>query len=320
MIRRWRNAIRLAALTAAIGALPAADGDILRLRDGSRYHGEVLDEQADPVVFRVSRPDGRRQERRFPRALIDSITPGAIEPADPQRDALQRLTEGLELLRDQREKLAIRAFQRVVRDAEGDTLAACEALVMARAGAPLAELMADIRIRLARERDPDGVLDIKYATTYEADALGTRLRTLQAQTLETRRDGRRLADWVADRAAYDALKPEARELARDARLVAALIAARLKYDPALKRDRDGRVHAVRLRDDLARLVSHVRALPGFTALDHADQAGDPTLAEAERLRMLAARAAAEEEAEREQVGPPAETETPKPEPNAPTPE
>ncbi|MCA9243520.1 MAG: hypothetical protein KDA32_06170 [Phycisphaerales bacterium] len=316
---RRRSCAVLFALCA--GVAPAAPADILRLRDGSCYYGVRQGQSPKAVIFRVSRPNGQRQERRFPLTLVESIEAGPIEPPDPRRDAIQRTVEALELLTDGREKAALRSLQSVVREARGAELAACEALVERRIGAPLPRLMADLRLRLAKERSDDGVFKLSYATPYEADALGESLRELQAQTLETGFDGRRLMDWVADRGGYDKLRPGARELARDARLTAAIVAARLRFDPTLKKDRDARTHAVRLRDDLARLVSHIRALPGFTALDQADRGDDPTLAEAERLKQMAAQEAGAKEKEATEGPPAEEPQSPeKPEPNEPAPQ
>ena len=107
----------------AAGALCAAQADILHLRDGTRYQGELIHQTASEVEFRIRLGGGSSTVvRRFPlnrvktiekRPLGDEPTPtrAAIPPqpvpAD-EPDVAQMLREAFELLDDAEHAAALR--------------------------------------------------------------------------------------------------------------------------------------------------------------------------------------------------------------------
>jgi hypothetical protein len=210
-------------------------------------------------------------------------------------DFEQMLREAYELADDGDVPAALRALRRIVTRAPDNVLDQLDSDVRAARGYRLDELMAGLRIRAALDPPRGQLFELKFATRYEAGALGRQLEPLYRHLLDKVYLGRTLEVWVAHRDEYSELQPDARRMVTDARLAAAMIGARVRFDPRLKIDIAERRRLVALRADLARLVAKVSALPGFTSLDRdADERDDPTLVEARRLaaEQAAARQAA----------------------------
>jgi len=218
--------------------------------------------------------------------------PGILQPDGdsrhsatlPEDDFDQMLREAYELADDGDLAAALRALQRLVRRAAPETLAALDQRVRADRGQGLADWMAATRLRAALQARSGRLLELAFATPFEARALGQQLEALQTRLLGTEYAGRTIAAWSARPDAYVELCPDARHMVRDARLTTAVIGARLRLDPRLEADQEQRARLLELRAALAQLIARVTALPGFTALGgNADDEADPTLDEARRL-------------------------------------
>jgi hypothetical protein len=230
-----------------------------------------------------------------------------VSPAD---DHEQVLREAFELLDDGDLPAAMRAMQRAATRASPETLARLNEWVRRTRRIPLDELMAETRIRVARSSSRGKSFDIRFATPFEGPALGRRLERMTDELLKAEFGGKSVLKWARDHSEYRELRADSADLEARARTAAGVIGARLKYDPRVRPGEtrssarkpgsrenaggpasapsggDSRGELIRLRDDLARLASHVRSLPGFTALSiRPDDPDDPTLREAERLQM-----------------------------------
>ncbi|MFO0839718.1 MAG: hypothetical protein U1D55_14480 [Phycisphaerae bacterium] len=299
--------------------------DILRLRDGSRHHGQIVARDDRVVLFRERSADGGLAVRRFAVEEVVGLErtetlepePQAETPAERATDAdfPQMLREAFELLNDGESPSAMRVLQRVVERVDPTTLPELDALTVKSRGMPLAELMAHTRMSLALVDEDRGKLRIPYVTQYEAEALGRRLEERRQILIETTYAGRTLDAWCVDPQAFEKLHPSAAPLVRDARLAAAIIGARLKHDPRLERDAPQRRKLYDQQAALMRLSAHVAALPGFTRLSAREDADDPAAREAERLRAVE-----RDRLEREQrETPPATSQASDSQPSAPRP-
>lgn len=303
------------AVLLALFGVGAACADIVTLRDGSRYYGEILSESSTEIEFRIHQASGAIATRVFPRALMRSaerngmlIDPLAEETAPASKsghvaedDFDQMLREAWELLDDHESAAALRALQKLVTRAPQEKLAKFEAAHRAQRGISLDDQMAELRLNQALATSPPGALRLKYATPFEAAALGRRLSALH-DALVARQYADASVQWWADNSgAYTELRRDARHMVDDATLAAGAIGARLRFDPTLRSDRAAASAVLAQRDALSRLAARVRELPGFSALRAADISieDDPTLAEADRIleRQHEAEAAAERELE-----------------------
>lgn len=305
--------MRLMVCFAVLFAALTAQVDILRLRDGSRYSGTLVERTENEIVFRTELADGASAVRLFPAGQVERVErsssdqPGPAptnasqsQPATAGPDFEQMLREAYELIDDEDLHAALRALRRVVTRAPDDVLEDLERHVRAERGSALDEFMATIRLRAALGA-PSGRFDLKFATRYEAAALGRQLEPLQQRLLSTTYHGKTIAHWAGLRDEYTELQPDAPRMVGDARLAAAVIGARVRFDPRLKSDIAERRRLAVLRADLARLVAKISALPGYTSLgsDGTDR-DDPTLVEARRL--VAEQAAAQKAAAKQATG------------------
>ncbi len=251
--------------------------DILTLRDGRRYHGQVIWEGKREIVFRIVVGPGSSVVRRFPLARVKQIERTARPPAShptasgdknqpPSTDFEQMLREAYELIDDGDPAAGLRALRRIVTRAPAGALSAIERRVPQDRGVSLAQLMATLRLRVALRERGGRLLNVRYVTDYEAGALGRLLERIHNTRLKRVYDGRTLAQWSRAPDDYAALAPDARQLEYDARLAAAAIGVRLRYDPRLKTDRDERRRLLDLRARLGQLAARIATLPGFTSL------------------------------------------------------
>jgi hypothetical protein len=305
--------MRLFVALAVLLACPTARADILHLRDrfchcssGANPLGRVTSATSDVRVRCVdagsaAAPDAQVQYcgfapgcRGMPSSQTENDGVATVEQSSTP-DFEQMLREAYELADDGDVPAALRALRRIVTRAPDNVLDQLDSDVRAARGYRLDELMAGLRIRAALDPPRGQLFELKFATRYEAGALGRQLEPLYRHLLDKVYLGRTLEVWVAHRDEYSELQPDARRMVTDARLAAAMIGARVRFDPRLKIDIAERRRLVALRADLARLVAKVSALPGFTSLDRdADERDDPTLVEARRLaaEQAAARQAA----------------------------
>lgn len=302
-----RTAHGLMVAVAAALLCGRAEGDILHLRDGSRYYGDLIQQSDSEVVFRiVLDAEGSSVVRAFAAGRVAGVQRSAqrVPPATPaaQRRAQrsyefeqceQVLREALELIDDGDDLAALLALQFLIDVADAATLDRLSERVRAWRGQPLAELMAAVRLRQALGADGPSPLDLGFATRYEAAALGRQLEALVESTLARRHGSLTLREWLDAPELPDEPTAATRRLVRDARLAAAAIGARLRFDHSLDEQRALRVQWARRRGDLAALIARLQALPGYTNV-HAETFGqDPTLAVAERLRAAEAAAASQ---------------------------
>lgn len=288
-----------AALALLVFGVAVSPADIVTLRDGTRYYGEIVHDSEREVAMRVHQADGATALRVWPRDVIRDAelngivkdprasTPANSEPVpDFGEDALQQmLRECWELLDDGEEAAALRALQRIVARASRDGLAQLDQQHRQARGAALDEQMAELRLRRAIATSPPGGLKIRHATPFESAALGRRLAALQ-ETLVAREYGGASVQWWADNpSAYAELRADARRMVDDATLAAGAISARLRLDPSIRAPREEAGALIAQRDALGRFAAKVRALRGFSALRTADKlnGADPTLAEAQRI-------------------------------------
>jgi hypothetical protein len=286
--------MRLTALIILSAWTVAAQGDILHLRDGSRYSGTLISQNEHEVFFRVVVGDGSSSVlKRFPAELVKTIERGPLHvrlPAtsgtaapetQPVQDFEQMLREAFELSDDQDVHAALQALQKAVLGATPPALSQLDQQCRRQRGVPLAEWLADLRIRGALR--VGGGFWIRYATPYEAPVLGARLEQRCNELLAGQYHGRSLAEWAAQPADYRELHRDARAMVTDTRRAAGMLAARLRFDPRLKEDHAARLRQTRLRADLARLIDHVITLPGYTNPLEPDAADNPAAAAARRL-------------------------------------
>ncbi|MEW6252223.1 MAG: hypothetical protein AB1716_16415 [Planctomycetota bacterium] len=305
---------------AVLLAWPAAlRADIVHLRDGSRYYGELVSRNQREVVFRVRSAGGRGSMlRTFSAALVARVElTAAREPPSPaeaatqsaraapprtgaafpdsaaaEADQEQILREAFELLDDGALPAALRALQMAVLDAPPDVLPRLEALCRDTRGTALDEVLAATRVRVADLADRGRTFRLDYATPYERTALGRILADDLNARLATRYDGRRVSDWAAAPREYTELRSDTRQLVSDAARAAALISARLRFDPTVRDDKGARVHLIETRQNLGRLAAHCLALRGYTE-PTGDRPPDPADLEAQRLAREMAGAAGE---------------------------
>ena len=300
--------MRLVVCLAVLLTSLTAHADIVHLRDGSRHYGTLIKQTENEIVFSVNLVDGATVVRRFPASQIKRVERTAVKrsetpPANLSQsgatalavDFEQMLREAYELVDDGDLAAALRALRRIVADAPAEVLNDLDGRVRAARGSALDDFVAGLRIRAALDPPRGQLFELKFATRYEAGALGRQLEPLYRHLLDARYDGRTIEVWAGKRDEYAELRPDARRMVSDARLAAAMIGARVRFDPKLKIDVAERRRLVALRADLARFVAKVSRLPGFTSLDSdAADRDDPTLAEARRL--AAEQAAAEQAA------------------------
>lgn|GEM_PF-3574451 len=276
--------------------------DILTLRDGRRYRGRVIWEGKREIVFRIVVGPNSTVVRRFPRVRIKRIeridTPPTTSQPKPEEkqhvppagdDFEQMLREASELVHDGEPAAGLRALRRIVTRAPPKTLETLERRVQTERGESLAQWMATLRLRVALRGRGGRLLDVRYATPYEAGALARLAERLHDDRLKHVYDGRTLAQWARAPDDYRTLGPEALPLETDARLAAAAIGVRLRFDPRLKTDRDQRSRLIDLRARLSRLSAHISGLTGFTSLRaDPDTLPDPVRAFLRRQRESSA--------------------------------
>ncbi len=265
----------LAILILAALATPV-EADILHLRDGSRYQGELVSQDTQEIVFRIQLPDGPANiVMRFDAAAVERVErqldppperpPDSrpATPAQPPEHFEQMMREALELLADDDLPAALRALQRTVLESPPALHVRLDKACRDKTGMALAELLADVRIRFALSGQG---FRIRFATHAERPALGRMLAQRHQELLSGKYHGRTLAEWARNPEAYEHLQPDAREMVGAARRAAGMLGARLKYDPQLREDRETRVELSELRQALARLVDRVTAMRGYTDL------------------------------------------------------
>jgi hypothetical protein len=297
---------RFAVLLWVVGAAAAAHGDILYLRDGSRYYGDLIQRTPSQVVFRVVTGSGSNMVRRFPAGEVAGlretpvrVAPETLKDQRPEttggsNDFEQMLREAFELVDDRDLGSALLALQRVVRDASADVLVRLDRQTQAARGRPLADFVADVRIQRAVADSPRKLFDLRAPTRYESAALSMRLQAMIADVMGCRFGGRPLAEWIEHPTEYTRVGIEARAIVHQARLAGAMIGARLKLDRMRNESRAQRARMARTRGQLTRLAAHVSGLPGYTELPTTGGTDDPTRAAArqilERERKRAAQA------------------------------
>lgn len=265
-------------LTAVLLCASAATGDILHLRDGSRYHGTLVQRGENTVAFRVLLEDGRSSIlRQFRASAVERIelTGGADAPptvenpapetpthAEPARE--QMLREAFELLADEDYAAALRALHQAVQGASAVQAAALEKLCEGRYHRPLLTILATVRVYVATRVDRGRGFRLQQVTPQERPALSDVLVQQTADLLARERGGRTLGAWAQDPNAYTELSPDARALVSDAARAAALVTARLEYDARL--ERSDKIDLLQQRDNLARLADRVYQMEGFTSL------------------------------------------------------
>lgn len=294
--------MRIPACTTLLAWLAAlAPADILHLRDGSRYYGSLVRQDATACVFRVSYGENASAVRTFPASRVARVERSARTtppeaPTSAAQDATapdftQMLREAFELADDDDPAAALAALRRVVR-APQELMPALDRLTRSTRGVALDAWMAGLRMRLALASGKPSLKLLRTPTPFEAVALGEQLRALETQLLNHRYGARDLYAWARHHDEYQELRPDAREMVDSARLAAGLLGVRLRVDPALRDDRGTRATLVSLRSDLVRLGARVRSMPGYTSLGFAADLADPTAETARRLAEEAQRAAA----------------------------
>lgn len=315
----------IAAMAAAV-----ASGDILHLRDGTRYQGELIQRDDRVVVFRarVGESDSFIS-RSFPVSQVLKIEKGRSLPAAKRPEAAkaavnvrseQMLRESFELLDDNDPAAALRAMQRAVTQAPAEQIESLDQLARAERHTPLAELLAQTRVTCAERDGRRKAFEIKNATPLELDVLGRLLEALQGDALRETFAGQTLAAWSETPESYVTLQPDAPPMVERVRRAAAIVQCRLRFDPRAKTAGRPRAALVRMRDQLTELAAKVSAMRGFTSIERSDletMEDDPTLAEAERILAEEARRAAEDAAAAQPTSQPVEE--PATQPSAPEP-
>ncbi|MBL8879098.1 MAG: hypothetical protein JNG88_08260 [Phycisphaerales bacterium] len=264
----------------------SARGDILHLRDGSKFSGRLIAETREDYLFRLDAAGDRPAEiRKFPRDAVERLERGdTVEPkADdsdqqpddvpPQADYDQWLREAFELIDRGEMRPGVRVLSQLARLKDRATLARLDAACRAGKQQPLAEFLAAKRIELATSEP--GAIKFTGVTEYESAALGRLLEARENDLLTHAFEGRTIRQWTVKQNEMTKATSDSPALVRDARLAAAFLAARLKYDPRLRTDREIRAALVTLHDELARLVARVAALPGYNT----DAANHPSAAD-----------------------------------------
>lgn len=315
-----RAFINIVSLCVAAMVVAVASGDILHLRDGTRYQGELIRQDDRLVVFRarVGESDSFIA-RSFPVSQVLKIEKGSELPigkrpqaakaaaADPRFE--QMLREGFELLDDNDLAPALRAMQRAVMQAPPEQIDALDQLSRSVRHTPLAELLAQTRVQCAERDTRRKAFEIRNATPFELDVLGRLLEALQGDAMRETFAGRTLAAWAEGPDSYQALQPDAPIMVERVCRAAAILQCRLRFDPRLKTPGKARAALVRMRDQLSEFAAKVSAMRGFTSVERGDREmpeDDPTLAEAERILADEARRAAEEAAATQPASQPAD--------------
>ena len=294
----------LAAMAAAV-----ASADILHLRDGTRYQGDLIRQDDRVVVFRVRVADSDSTiSRSFPVSQVLKIEKGRDLPAakrpEPAKSAAdprfeQMLREAFELLDDNDLAPALRAMQRAVTQAPAEQIESLDQLARAARHTPLAELLAQTRIMCAERDARRKAFEIKTSTPLELEVLGRLLEALQGDAMRETFAEKSLAAWAETPDTYETLQPDAPMMVERVRRAAAILQCRLRFDPRMKGTGRTRASLVRMRDQLTEFAAKVSAMRGFTSIERSDldlRDDDPTLAEAERIMAEEARRAAEEAA------------------------
>lgn len=301
--------MRLIACLLVSFTLLSVQADILHLRGCLRHRGTPVRPAESEIILRTTLADRAGALHTFSATQMkplertgharpsSSVIPGDEPPGDaPGEDFEQMLREAFELVDDDDLPAALRALRRVVDRAPDDVLERLDKQTRAARGVALDDFLAATRIRAALTGRRGRLFALKFATRFEAGALGRQLETLERRLLGTAYHGRTIEAWAAHREQYVELQPDARRMVTEARLAAGVIGARLRFDRRLKQDRQERRRLAVMRDDLARFTARVSALPGFTSLgDGMSDEDDPTLQAARRL--AAEQAAASQPAE-----------------------
>ena len=280
--------MRLSLVLIILAGTAVLQADILYLRDGSRYYGELVTQDDKTVVFRIVLADGssgairtfstaqiERLERTGRRDVPPSPDVPSGDEAEPAEDFEQMLREGFELLDDGDLPAAVRAIQKAVQGAPAPVLQKLEQQCSETRGVPLDELLAGTRVRVAGQTGRGRGFKLDNATRYERAALG-RLMARQADTLLARRHQERtVAKWSDDHSDYEELQPDSRRMFADVARAAALINARLRLDPALRDDRGQRARLSKLHDALKSLAAKIMSMPGYLNLSPEDGWIDP---------------------------------------------
>jgi hypothetical protein len=162
-------------------------------------------------------------------------TAGAVADApDERRRSAQILREAYELLDDEDLTAALRALQKLVQRAEPEILAELSAACKRDRGTDLAHLVAQLRLKQARQQAGDEPFMLRFATRYESAALGDLLQREYEQLLAERFDGRSIRGWADSPEDYERLSRDSRPLVLTARRAAGLISSRLRVDNDLR--------------------------------------------------------------------------------------
>ena len=280
--------MRLATLLAVWIPAASVQADILHLRDGSRHYGELISQTDAGVMFRIFHADGsstvvrhiaaaqvNRVERTGRRDVAPCPPAPEFDAPEPINDRPQMLREAYELLDDGDFEAATRALHMAVSGASAEVLSDLDQRCRAARGLPLGELLATARVYVATRTAGGRGFRLARPTRYERPALA---RVLSRQTdllLERQYDQRTLKQWLADGASVTELRPDARRLVADLTRAAALIKARLRYDRALRRNRDETLRLTRLQTRLSRWAAQVYSRPGYFELSPEDGWKDP---------------------------------------------
>lgn len=287
-------------LVASAGVTVKAD--VLYLRDGTRYTGELVSQSEASVVFRVSTgADGATMVRSFPRDQVraverrprDDDSPAAsgdirrYEIPEPSPQGVEPQLQAILALLDRREfDRALRTLQDLVVGSEDETRAAADTELRSERRCGLAELLARLRFATAIDGPPQRLFEMRFATNYERAALGLILADAQSLLLTESFRGRSVLEWAEAPEEYAKLTLESRELANAARLASAMIGARLQFDPALTRQREERLPLIGIREKLERLIGHVTKMKGYTTIPATDMRGRPTPRSLQRRHAL----------------------------------
>lgn len=258
-------------------AVHMAPADILHLRDGSRHSGKQIAETPKELLFRIDSPDGKASTvRKFPRDLVERVEigvqpapmddvedPETENPPAPDADHAQWLREAFELVDRGELRPALRILTRLARIPDRAVLQTLSEECEKTRGRPLDVWIAEVRMQSAVATTRDGVIRFAGVTEYESSALGRLLEIRLRELLGRTHEGRSLHDWTIHQRKYTRATTESPALVRDARIASAMLSVRIKHDPQLRENRDERIAAIALRDELARLAAWVSSLRGF---------------------------------------------------------
>ncbi|MCG3126292.1 MAG: hypothetical protein CHACPFDD_01124 [Phycisphaerae bacterium] len=271
--------MRRLSLVIVLGLAVAAQADILRLTDGSCYHGRLVRESPDAVLFDAWL-DGAASGvvMRFARSRVASVERGeftagetprfAVQPGEqPDANDEQRtLDAALQSLQSGELDAALRLLNRVVIRSEATALGRLDGRVRERRGVGLAALLAQLRLEEALAAGGGRKFDLRFVSAYEAPEMSRLLAERLTQALHADFGGRSLADWSREPAMYRAHPPFAPRLLDATRVAAGMAGARLRFDRSLRTDRATRMQLVELRDRLTHFAAAVAALPGLSEL------------------------------------------------------